>query len=85
MTTISSARAERFGDTPVAFNFRRYQPSTGDGEAKWFFSVSRYISHGLLIEAEMTAADLRKMARFCEKAAEAVESDGGRKVKEPAL
>lgn len=80
--TITSGGSERFGDTPVSFTMSRFEggtgPFSGDKRSKWFFAVSRFIGRDVLIEAELTPANLRCMARWCERAAEMVESDGGR-------
>ncbi|WP_069338366.1 hypothetical protein [Sphingobium yanoikuyae] len=84
MTGIHGNSEERFGDTPLTFGMTRYQNCSDAQDTMWRFHVSRYIGRDRLIQVELSPAEMRKAARYLERAADTIETDGGRKPKPAA-
>lgn len=86
MKSVTNGSWSRIGDLQFGLALKRY--STGSNGTStnandtilWRMEVTRGPGRGsdVLLDLDATVKDLREMQRWCEKAIETVQSDGGR-------
>lgn len=82
--SITNGSWSRIGDQALGFGLQRYTNGSGTSErVLWRLEITGHPNRKL-VELDASVSDLRDIARWCEKAVEMLQSDGGRNVEEAA-